>query len=323
MADSSRKLIVLAAGVGTRSGDTRHVFAGFRGFMAAAGFAPSDFVEATYAGTYEAGRWVRPADYDLSAFEAPLVTSIANCAEALWHEAQRRPPDAEWHLVGFSFGGVVLLEAAISLQRRAPDAWGHRLRTITTLSSPLNGCSLGDLRWLGDLFGPGAVSRELCALGDDPRHRQRLAAEVAALRAAGVTVTTLAEADDAIVQPADAIVGPVEPALVVECASSPSASVVARHLGHGRIVNEPFVWERLLALIGPQSAPAGERIGAAPGTAPPLVPRPTPPPSDAVLLTPPPARATRPLVTPPPRDEALLDQQLAALKARLRAEGRL
>ena len=103
MADGGRKVIVLAAGVGTRSGDTRLVFAGLRGFLAGdAGYAPADFVEATYAGTYEGGRWVRPADYDLRAFEAPLATSIANCAEALLHEAGRRPPDAEWHLVGFT-----------------------------------------------------------------------------------------------------------------------------------------------------------------------------------------------------------------------------
>src|SRR5581483_8587163 len=108
MADSSRKLIVLAAGVGSQSGDTRRLFAGLRGFLEGdAGFAPEDFVEATYAGRYEGGRWVSPADYDVSAFDAPLATSIANFAEALLHEARRRPPEVEWHLVGFSFGGLV------------------------------------------------------------------------------------------------------------------------------------------------------------------------------------------------------------------------
>jgi hypothetical protein len=87
-------------------------------------------------------------------------------------------------------------------------------------------------------------------------------------------------------------------------------------------VNAPVVWERLLALIGPQTP-------AASGTPRPL-PRPTPPPPDTVLITPPPAAAAHrapaprpPLVTPPPRDEALLDRQLAELKARLRAEGKL
>src|SRR4051794_18573719 len=140
MASGSRKLIVLAAGVGTRSGDTRHVFSGLRGFMAAAGYGPHDFVEATYAGRHEGGRWVGPAEYDLSAFDAPLATTIANTTQALQQEATRRPPDTEWHLVGFSFGGLVLLEAAILLRRRAPETWGRGLRTITTLSSPLNGC---------------------------------------------------------------------------------------------------------------------------------------------------------------------------------------
>ncbi len=320
MTDGARKVIVLAAGVGTRSGDTHRVFSGFRGFMEGdAGFAPQDFLEATFAGVYDGGRWVRPAHYDLSAFEAPLAASIANCAEALRHEAERRPSDTEWHLVGFSFGGLVLLEAAIALWRREPAAWARRLRTITTLSSPLNGISLGELRWLGELFGPGAVSAELSALAEDPGHRRRLAGEVAALRAAGVTVTTLAEADDAVVQPEDAIVGPVAPALVVECASSPAASVVARHLGHGRIVNDPFVWERLLALIGPQPSAVRD--------APRLLPRPAPPPPDTVLITPPPMagaeRGAIPLPAPASRDQSLLDRQLAELKARMRAEGKL
>jgi hypothetical protein len=340
MANDARKLIVLAAGVGTRSGDTHRVFAGFRSFMQREpGFAPHDFVEATYAGRHEAGRWVGPAEYDLSAFDAPLPTTIANTTEALLHEAGRRPPSTEWHLVGFSFGGLVLLEAAILLQRRAPEVWGRGLRTITTLSSPLNGISLGEWRWLGELFGPGMVSAELARLGDDPGHRWRLEAAVERLRAAGVTVTTLAEADDAIVLPKNAIVGSVVPALVVQSSSSADASPVARHLGHGRIVNDPFVWERLLTLIGPQTG-----VAAAPR----LPPRPNPPLPDSVLITPPPAE--RVLITPPPagavrpapsddaaagaieraltdaprlRDDERLEAQLAELKARMRAEGKL
>ena len=342
MASDARKAIVLGAGVGTRSGDTHRVFAGFRGFMVGeAGYAPPDFVEATYAGRHEGGRWVGPAEYDLSAFDAPLATTIANTTEALLHEAQRRPPTTEWHLVGFSFGGLVLLEAAIVLQRRAPEVWGRGLRTITTLSSPLNGVALGEWRWLGDLFGQGAVTAELAALGEDPGHRRRLAAAVERLRAEGVTVTTLAEADDVVVLPKDAIVGPVAPSLVVQPSSSAEASAVARHLGHGRIVAAPFVWERLLGLIGPQP-------GAMAGTTPRLQARPIPPARDSVLITPPPANSV--LITPPPastegsavpdawaeratpralekaprlRDEELLDAQLAELKARMRAEGKL
>jgi hypothetical protein len=341
MTGDARKLIVLGAGVGTRSGDTHRVFAGFRGFMEGeAGFLPPDFVEATYAGRHEGGRWVGPADYDLSAFDAPLATTIANTTEALLHEARRRPPNTEWHLVGFSFGGLVLLEAAILLQRRAPEVWGRGLRTITTLSSPLNGVSLGEWRWLGDLFGQGAVSAELAALAEGPAHRRRLAAAVERLRAGGVTVTTLAEADDAVVLPKDAIVGPVLPSLVVQSSSSAEASAVARHLGHGRIVGDPFLWERLLALIGPQ-------VGSLASRAPRPQPRPTPPPADTVLITPPPAESV--LITPPPvdpldraptdsaawarervraeaprlRNEELLEAQLAELKARMRAEGKL
>ncbi len=199
----------------------------------------------------------------------------------------------------------MLLEAAIVLHRRAADTWGERLRSITTLSSPLNGCALGSFSWLGDLFGPGAIGPELCALGDDLRHRRRLEADVAALRAAGITVTTLVEADDAVIQPADGIVGPVRPDLVVTSAAALDDSPVARHLGHGRILHDPAVWRRLLQTIGPQ------RAGSAAPATPALAPRPIPPAPDQVLLT------------PPPANDALLDLQLEELKARMRTEGRL
>jgi hypothetical protein len=271
-----RKRVVLAAGVGSRSGDALRLFAGFRQFLIdEAGFAPEDFLEATYAGRYVGGRWVGPAPYDETASTAPLAASVAHCAQALLWWARQQPRGVEWHLVGFSLGGLVLLEAAGLLHQRAPDSWGQHLRSLTTLSSPLNGCALGEFSWLGAVLGPGAVGAELCALGNDPRHRERIAALVARLRAAGVVVTTLVEADDAVVQPADGIVGPIDPSLIVPCRSQPDDPPGARYLGHGRIVNEPRVWKQLLAIIGPQVGFTGRPAGAGRG----LV---TPPPAEDV-----------------------------------------
>jgi hypothetical protein len=321
-----RKQVVLAAGVGSRSGDTHRLFGGFRHYLIAeGGFSADDFLEATYAGEYAEGRWVGPATYDITAFDAPLATAVTHCAQALLWWARHRPADVEWHLVGYSLGGLVLLEAAIVLHRRAWDTWGRHLRSLTTLSAPLNGCALGEFRWLGDLFGPGAVGPEVVRLGDDPRHRQRVAAEVTRLRAAGVRVTTLVEADDAIIQPEDGIVGPVDPDLVVRCTARSEDSPVARHLGHGRILNELRVWRRLLEIIGPQvsagrprAAPASPAPAAAEG----LLPRPVPPPPGQVFAMPPPAASGGGGAPRPTRDE-LLEQQLEELKQRLRAEGRL
>jgi hypothetical protein len=126
---------------------------------------------------------------------------------------------------------------------------------------------------------------------------------VAQLRACGVRVTTLVQADDAVIQPADGIVGPATPDLIVHTTAPPEDSPIARHLGHGRIVHEPRVWERLLAILGPQ-----------PPHAPPPPPVGQPP---HVLVTPPPGEARAPSTSDP------LERELAELKARLRAEGRL
>ena len=301
MTDNARKQIVLAAGIGSQSGDTRRLFGGFQAFMIAeAGYRADDFLEATYGGKYDAGRWVGPAPYDVAAFDVPLATSVAHCAQALLYWARERP-GVEWHLLGYSLGGLVLLEAAIVLHRRAYDSWGRHLRSVSTLSAPLNGCHLGEFAWLGDLFGPGAVSAEVVALGNDPGHRRRLQADVAALRAAGVAVTTLVEADDVIVQPEDGIVGPPDPDLVVACSSSLDSTPVARYLGHGRIVHEPRIWRRLLAVVGPQ---VGARPGSGPRAASSARGRPNPPPPPGhVLVTPPPA-TTPPSPTPTPRGAA-------------------
>src|SRR5581483_7348073 len=308
----ARKQIVLAAGIGSRSGDTRRLFGGLQSyFIAEGGYAPRDFHEATYGGKYEGGRWTGPAPYDAAAFDMPLATSVAHCTQALLWWAREQPLPVEWHLIGYSLGGLVLLEAATVLYQRAWDSWGRHLRSLTTLSSPLNGCSLGEFRWLGDVFGPGAVGPEICALGDDPRHRQRIAADVERLRAAGVTVTTLVEADDAVIQPGDGIVGPVDPSLVVAAASTLDNSFVARYLGHGRIVHEPRVWRRLLQSIGPQTTGSSDVASRPTGSA------------GRVLVTPPPAGAAGTAADPAAAEASLLELQLAELKARLRAEGRL
>jgi hypothetical protein len=320
----ARKLVVLAAGISSRSGDTRRLFSGLRQYFSReGGFAADDFLEATYAGSYTEGRWVGPATYDITAFDEPLASAVTHCAQALLWAARQHPEPRAWHLVGYSLGGLILLEAAIVLHRRAWETWGRDLRTVTTLSAPLNGCALGELRFLGDLFGPGAIGPEVVHLGDDPAHRARIAAEVARLSAAGVTVTTLVEADDAIIQPEDGIVGPHDLDLVVHATARSDDSAVARHLGHGRILNETRVWRRLLEIVGPQTgrarpAPPGHvvvlppPVVAAPGTVFAL-PGPGEPHPEPSLGT----------AGPPPSRDALLDQQLAELKARMRAEGKL
>ncbi|MCL6554174.1 MAG: hypothetical protein K6W08_13795, partial [Firmicutes bacterium] len=111
---NARKRIVLAAGIGSRSGDTRRLFGAFQAYLITeGGYRVADFLEATYAGDYAGGRWVGPAPYDGAVFDVPLATCINHCAQALLYWARQGRAVTEWHLVGYSLGGLVLLEATL------------------------------------------------------------------------------------------------------------------------------------------------------------------------------------------------------------------
>jgi hypothetical protein len=133
--------------------------------------------------------------------------------------------------------------------------------------------------WLvmGEPAGLGAAGDDLQARWKDVEEQTRLARRAAFLRAEGARVLTLADPDDSIVRPEEALL----PAPGERVADLQVTSTVRKpgSLGHGAILEEPSVWHRVLAAVGPQ--------------------------------------ATGPRVADPVEDE------LQALKARLRREGRL
>lgn len=281
------KLVVLG-GLGSRTGDAERAFGGLAGFLAArAGYDPRrDILEASYAGRQVAGRW-QPRPFTAADTRQPLMDSAEAVAGSLEWYRDVLPPSARLCLVGFSLGGVVALDGATLAVARDRAGWQDRLLGVVTLASPLHGCNAGPLiqwAWLGttDADPLGVVGEELDRRWSDPQERERVERRAAFLRASGATVLTLSNPDDAVVRPDEALLpGPGERPqdLLVQ-----TDRVLPGSLGHGSLRDEPAVWRRILALMGPQ--PAGPAAG--------------------------PAGADDPI-----------ERELAALKERLREQGRL
>jgi hypothetical protein len=160
---------------------------------------------------------------------------------------------------------------------------------VITLAAPIHGCSVGALLnwvWLvmGDSEGLGEAGRDLDSRWKDVEEQTRLARRAAFLRAAGARVVTLADPDDSVVQPEEALLpAPGESPTDLQISTS-----IRRpgSLGHGALLDEPAVWRRVLAAIGPQQVPSSA------------------------------FRGTRSQSDP-------IEQELKALKDRLRREGRI
>jgi hypothetical protein len=280
---SGRTKLVLLGGIGTRTGDAERSFGGMLRFLAErGGYDPRrDVLEGTYAGTDTGGVWL-PVPYAAADTRKPLIDlaeAVAGCLD--WYR-QRLPADVRLCVLGYSLGGVAGLDGATLAIARDREAWRERLGALVTLAAPLRGCSVGALinwAWLitADPEPLGAAGRDLDARWKDPEEQTRLERRASFVRAAGARVLTLVDPDDSVVRPEEGLVaaqGESTFDLQVRTQITRPGS-----LGHGAILDEPAVWRRVLAAIGPQT-----RGGS---------------------------------------DVDPIDDELKALKARLRAEGRI
>jgi hypothetical protein len=282
---SGRTKLVLLGGLSSRTGDAERSFSGMLRFLAEhGGYDPRrDVLEATYAGSEVNGVW-RPSPYSPVDTRRPLIDAAEAVASCLDWYRQALPPDARLCVLGYSLGGVVALDGVTLAVARDRQAWRDRLSAVVTLASPLRGCSVGALvnwAWLvtGDTDGLGAAGRDLDARWTDPQEQTRLERRAAFLRGGGARVLTLVDPDDSVVRPEESLLpapGETLDDLQVRARFSRPGS-----LGHGAMLDEPLVWQRVLAAIGPQT-----QSGA------------------------------RPVADP-------MDEELEALKARLRKEGRI
>lgn len=248
--------LVIFGGIGTRTGDAERSFSGMLKFLAERGGydVRRDVLEGTFAGLDADGAW-QPQPYTALDTRKPLpdiAEAVANCLDWYRHALPER---ARLYVLGYSLGGVAALDGATLAIVRDRVAWHNRMGAVIALASPVNGCNAGSLvnwAWLvtGEPDALGDAGRDLAARWADAEERTRLQRRAAFLRAAGVRVLTLADPDDAVVRP--------EEALLPASGESIEDLLIAVHmvrpgsLGHGAILDEPAVWRRVLGIIGPQ-----------------------------------------------------------------------
>jgi hypothetical protein len=279
--------LVLVGGVGSRTGEAELSFSGLIRFLSERGGYDRrrDVLEATYAGVESGGEW-QPRLYVPADTRRPLIDSAEAVANSLdWYRA-RLPETARLCVLGYSLGGVVALDGATLAVVRDRVGWQGRLASVMTFAAPLRGSSAGSLvnwAWL--------VTAEPDGLGEagrdlDLRWRDREEQERVTRRAAFLRACGARLLT--LTDPGDAVVRPDE-ALLPAAGESPDDLLVPTErvrpgsMGHGALLDEPATWRRVLSVLGPQTGAA--RV--------------------------------------PPAQQQQIEQELRAIKARLRALGRI
>jgi hypothetical protein len=141
-----RTKLVLLTGVGTRTGDAERSFGGLVRFLAEhGGYDPRRDV---LEGTYagsEANGVWRPTPYVAADTRRPLIDSAEAVAGCLDWYRQALPSDARLCVLAYSLGGVVGLDGATLAVARERKGWHARLGAVVTFASPVRGCSAGEL----------------------------------------------------------------------------------------------------------------------------------------------------------------------------------
>lgn len=292
--DGQTKL-VLVGGLGSRTGDVEQRFSELIRSLQQHGYRPErDVLEGSYAGRADAeGRWV-PRPYGPPDTRQPLEASAEAVAGSLEWYRERLPRETRFCIIGYSLGGVIGLDGATLAVARDRAGWRGRIAALVTIAAPVLGCNAGPFihwAWIAtpDLEPLGATAVDLERRWTDPHERERVERRAAFLRAGGARVLTFADPDDAVVRPDEALLP--EPGASADdllLLPPPRRGLPSPH-GHGAILLNPILWRRVFEAIGPQTF-------STTGTA---------------------SAASQPDGPDP------LDLELQAMKARLRAEGRI
>ena len=259
-----RRKLVLFGGLNSSTGQVETAFSGMVNYLAQRGGydARHDVLEGTYAGRDVNGTW-RPAVYTQVDTRKALIDMAESAAGCLEFYRQALPEHTQLCVLGYSLGGVMAVDGATLAVARDRETWRGRLGAVITLSAPLRGSSVGGLvnwAWLvtGEAEGLGTAGDDLRARWEDAEEQTRLARRAAFLRRHGARVMTLADPDDSVVRPEEALL----PAPGESVADLQVRATITRpgSLGHGAILDEPAVWRRVLTVVGHQAAEAQANV---------------------------------------------------------------
>lgn len=239
-------LVVYLGGAGSKSGSAGTVFRPITSYLeAAGGYLPDDFVEASYRVALDGA----PLPYAPEDTAVPLNVSVGRLARSLqWFRQQGR----RLQLIGWSLGGVVVFDALARLLAEDPG-WGRHVGALVTLASPLLGCDVDGFDLLGAVAA-GDAGRNLCQRAASDGERERVRADAARIRSAGIRLVTLAAEEDAVVTPADALLpssGPDPSAFILRPRRRRGATDFASLSGHFDLPNDPVTWRRVFDALGP------------------------------------------------------------------------
>jgi hypothetical protein len=141
-----RNKLVLMGGIGTRTGDAQRSFSGMLRFLAErGGYDPHRDVLEGTYGGAEVNGAWQPASYSPADTRRPLIDLAEAVAGCLDWYRQRLPADARLCVLGYSLGGVAGLDGATLAIARDRQGWLERLSAVVTLAAPVRGCSVGAL----------------------------------------------------------------------------------------------------------------------------------------------------------------------------------
>lgn len=263
-----RQKILCGAGLASFSGDAdRHFRPLRRHLIAQLGFDEHDFLEMSYTGWRSPAGWT-PRPYHVADVQGPIGRSAeAVAAELDWYRA--RLPEARFHLVGYSLGGVIAFAAAELALSRDLAGWRGRIVSVSMLSSPLRGVDFGLIQGLArDIAagpeGYGQAGVELLERARDPETLGRLEVSASFLRAAGVRLLMVWDRNDSIVQRDDAVLPSgvaAREVVAVDAKPLADADQIARRYGHGPVLSDRRTLAALALVIGEQECPTGHARG--------------------------------------------------------------
>jgi hypothetical protein len=177
-----------------------HAYDKLKASFVTAGYKDEQLLDFSYAGgtVDDAGAW-HPDPYECEITDRYAAVNLA-VLETMLRDLRAKRPEAHFTLVGHSLGGyLAYLEGVRESQR--PDADKLHVDVIVALDAPLRGVNADKKLVLDLAIGCPKTYQaggEIVSDGANPEIRNIRAAEVEAMRAAGIRVATLGSNADCL-----------------------------------------------------------------------------------------------------------------------------